>query len=291
MHKLAIIRPVMYVKVDGGISSQMHFYLVGEKLRRLSKADIQYDLDWFNYDALDMDGKYSRNFDLLKLFPNLYFPIAKNNWKLRLYRLLYTHEHDASLPQNSWESLRPPLFLSGYYAADDEFYSEMAEIFISEPIGLSETDKMNATEIESSENSVGMHVRRGDLARFLPAYGSPAPTKYFAHAVKLLQTKYGEDIRIFIFSDEPDWVTANLLPELPKGNYRLMENNKSDKGYVDLWLLSRCKHFISSSGSFGKFAAMMNPRHGDVIIYSTPESEIWQRRIERVTLLSDKDWE
>lgn len=282
-----ILPPQIILKVDGGISSQMYFYLIGEHLRRRSGIPVSYDLIWFDEVGKDIDNKQIRNFDLLRLFPDLPLPKADNSWRTRLYRLLYTHEQDWNQPQESWENLCAPAYLTGYYQAEDALYSQIPKIFKPNPTDASEEDIALAEKISGINHAVGIHVRRGDLARYLPAYGNPASTGYFNKAIRLLIDKYGESTEFFIFSDDHQWVEKELMPALPPATYHPLKGNGADKGYIDLWLLSKCRHFIASAGSFGKFAALLNPGHGDVIIYDTPEARGWKNRIEGVTLIGD----
>jgi hypothetical protein len=37
----------------------------------------------------------------------------------------------------------------------------------------------------------------------------------------------------------------------------VIDENGSDRGYVDLYLLSQCRTFISSQGGFAKFARLL----------------------------------
>ena len=40
-------------------------------------------------------------------------------------------------------------------------------------------------------------------------------------------------------------------------SYFVVENNGSDRGFVDLYLMSRCQSFVSSQGAFGKYARLL----------------------------------
>ncbi len=285
LHKAGIIKPVFILRMDGGISSQIYFYMIGKYLSEKSGYPLYFDLIWFDKVGKDMDGKQVRNFDLLKFAPDLDFKIAQNNWKTHLYRLLYTHEQNWDDHYRKWEALKPPLYLTGYYGPYNELYEDIAKVFMAQPEGLSIQDQKMASDIISRPNTVGVHIRRGDLQNYLPAYGEPAPEAYFKKAIIELKNKYGRDLYFYFFSDDHDWVRSFVEERLPPGNYVIADCNKSDKGYVDLWLLSKCKHFISSAGSFGKFGSALNPSHGDVYVYSTPQSQVWQQRLKSVHLI------
>ncbi|MDE6011008.1 MAG: alpha-1,2-fucosyltransferase, partial [Muribaculaceae bacterium] len=275
LHSSGLMHPQIYVRVDGGLASQIHFYLVGEEMRRRTGAEVEYDLSWFDENGMDLDGRFVRNFDLLRFSPGLPFNRASNRWKLSLYRLLYKHINDYDAPPEDWRALRPPLYMDGYYADPPGFYSDMRNLFSVRPAGLDAATMVLEQEILTAPDATGIHVRRGDLSKEVYSYGKPASDLYFCRAVSLMQRRHGKEAPFYIFSDEPEWVRQQLLPRLPEGNYHVIDANGSDRGYVDLWLLSRCRHFITSKGSFGRFAAMLSSRTADMIIPDDPESRRW----------------
>ena len=63
----------------------------------------------------------------------------------------------------------------------------------------------------------------------------------------------------FFFSDECEWVFENIIPILPKDiNYQVITQNGSDKGYLDLWLISQCTYIIASKGSMARCAKTLS---------------------------------
>ena len=71
-----LLKKMIIVRVDGGICSQMHFFLIGQQLKENGFL-VKYDLDWFKNNGKDLTGKFARNFDLLKAFPDLDVCVAK----------------------------------------------------------------------------------------------------------------------------------------------------------------------------------------------------------------------
>lgn len=284
LHSHGWMRKEIIIKMDGGISSQIHFFLVGETMRRQG-YEVRYDLDWYRDEGRDGTGRFPRNFDLLRLSPGLRFKIETNRWKKKLYRLLYTNLQDFNAPMESWTGLKPPAYFNGYYGVNAGFYSD---IHRQVPITIREENpkiRELASEILNEPEAVGMHVRRGDLAQYVPTYGFPVEKTYFIDAVNELRSRHGDSLKFYIFSDEPEWVRSELLDYLPEGNYVVMDSFGSDKGYIDLWLLSLCRHFIASKGSFGKFAPLFSKRRGDVILPDDHETRIWQSHLPGATAL------
>lgn len=282
LHVSGLMRPVAILKVDGGLCSQIKFYMIGEWLRKNRGFNIFYDLKWFEEEGVDIDKKFPRYFQLEHFDRKLNIPKAPDNAKTHLYRLLYKHINDWRQFPDEWQKLKMPIYLDGYYAVDERFYDNIRD-FVSPYISPDDIDGWNARMlnfISKADNAVGVHVRRGDLAKYIPAYGMPADTAYFINSINLLQSRYGTDTPFFIFSDEPEWVKTNVLPHLQKtGVYFLCNHNTPETDYLDFYLLTQCRHFITSNGSFGKFAALMSCRRGNVIINASEENEIWLESI------------
>ena len=50
-----------------------------------------------------------------------------------------------------------------------------------------------------------------------------------------------------------------LIPQLylTESNCKVVDINGSDKGYMDLFLIARCRHQITSKGTLGKYGALL----------------------------------
>ena len=85
---LGLVRSTVIVLVDGGICSQMYQYLMGYYIKTVKIKIVEYNIVWYNLDGHDANGNSVRNFDLLKAFPDLAFPVAsarKCRWYNRLF--------------------------------------------------------------------------------------------------------------------------------------------------------------------------------------------------------------
>ena len=285
LFKSHILTPRIIVKVDGGICSQMHFYLIGSLFKEKGYK-VEYDLSWYVQDGFDMTGKFCRNFDLLKLFPNLQFKRA-SLFATRLYRCMFSYVNDYfSNKELDYLSLCPPRYLAGYYKDPKNLYQTKFKHYF--PIDNNVLDKDNLAvlcNIQGIKNSVAIHVRRGDLSAYLPAYGYPASTQYFITAIEYLNKKY-DACCYFIFSDEPEWCKNNLINYLPSGfQYKIVDLNGSDKGYMDLILIANCRHQITSKGSLGKYGALLKQGNGEVIICNDDTNKIWESLIPNSVLI------
>ena len=136
-------------------------------------------------------------------------------------------------------------------------------------------------EIDKCVDSVGVHVRRGDLKEEVSSYGAPASFDYFINATAFFKKKLYRPY-FYFFSDEPEWVKMDLLPRLSvKDCAEVVDINGSDKGYMDLYLLAHCKHQITTKGTLGKFGALLadNPDKY-VVLYNDETQQYWKMLLQ-----------
>jgi len=253
---------MIIVRVDGGISSQIVFYLTGKYFADKG-FNVKYDLEWFETCGMDLQNKFVRNFDFEKAFPNIEIKKAtkeecdfyKKNFKLK---------------GTDYKNKKAPLYLGSYY--DFDYLLNIYKDFVVSNFNpvLDDVNKLWLNKIQNS-NACGVHVRRGDLSKGNAAYGSPATSEYFIKSINYIKNKQS-DSKFFFFSDEIDWIKEKILPGLNDVDYEIVDCNGSDKGYFDLYLLSRCKNFIISLGSFGKFGCVFSNNHKSITILSKTDT-------------------
>jgi len=280
---LKIVKPKILIKMDGGISSQMHQYLLG-RIYSEKGYIVKYDLSFFKYWGKDNYGQFERNFDLLKAFPYLTFKQA-NEIESMIYSSYFVdttvyldHEGEDFFLYD----IEPPKYLGGYYRSPQEMWKNMfPKYFHIDPQVLDSRNYSLYEDINKKDHAVGVHVRRGDLKDFNNAYGNPADFEYFNKAVSYFYTKI-ETPFFYFFSDEPQWVKDELVEKLPIENtqYKIVTGNGSNKGYMDLFLLAGCAHQITSKGSFGKFGALLRDSKDKIVVLNNdPVEYIWKERL------------
>lgn len=100
-------------------------------------------------------------------------------------------------------------------------------------------------------NSVSIHVRHGDYAK---SNFYILPLEYYKEAIKILENEMN-DLNYFIFSDDIDYIKENF-GFLNK--YEIVSENKEEKSYIDMQLMSLCKHNIIANSSFSFWGAYLN---------------------------------
>jgi len=257
---------LIILRMDGGICSQISFWALGNFYAE-SGFQVKFDMSWFIKNGLDMDGKFARNFDFCKLFPELKIRAAKK-FECKLGRNKYGIDGSVQSP----EKLVAPAYIYGYperWLYCIRYRSILRQNILASEKSPSVLRDNNLQNILNCEFPVAVHVRRGDLSTFNPTYGEPPDSKYFVDAIKLVKDAHPNS-KFFFFSDELDWVRDNIFPEISEDtNYSCIVGNGSDKGYLDLLLMSKCKAFVSSQGSLGKYARLL---HSDDALIIEPKS-------------------
>ncbi|WP_291594813.1 alpha-1,2-fucosyltransferase [Bacteroides sp.] len=281
MVKYNIVTPKVVVLIDGGICSQMHQYLIGKLFENKGYA-VVFDLAFYREWGSDLNYRFARNFDLLKAFPYLKMQEASDLevdvYKQKYYNLGNNTTHKTN--DFSFLEKEPPVYLGGYYYLPSTTWLPVFKSIFR--LSTSVLDKPNQalySEIGLCHSSVAVHVRRGDLAVEIPAYGRPATVEYFQSAISYINEKT-EESYFYFFSDEPEWVHDELIPCLNLSldkDCKIVDINGSDRGYMDLFLIANCTHQITSKGTLGKYGALLNDNmHKIVVLYDDEVEHYWR---------------
>lgn len=114
-------------------------------------------------------------------------------------------------------------------------------------------------------NAVSLHVRRGDYVTnqgFFEIVGV-CSLDYYRNALKLIFEKVVNPV-FFVFSDDIEWCKENLPLSNVEAHY--LDHNKNDKSYLDMYLMSLCKHNIIANSSFSMWGAMLNSNPDKIVI-------------------------
>ena len=112
-----------------------------------------------------------------------------------------------------------------------------------------------------SQNSVAVHVRRGDYLNVF--YQDVLSNHYYEKAMEYISSKV-DNPYFYIFSDDTKWVKENLRV---KYNYAIIENNSGwNVAANDMHLMSLCKHNIIANSTFSWWGAWLNQNPDKIVI-------------------------
>jgi len=132
------------------------------------------------------------------------------------------------------------------------------------PVGILDFTNLNMHRlIQSTPNSVCVHVRRGDFTN----HGSNTVldvcgAAYYHKAIRnMIQKCPGASF--FVFSNGMEWVKENIL--FPHGAH-YVEINKEDNPVKEMELMRACDHFIIANSTFSWWAQYLGKNPNKIVI-------------------------
>ena len=263
---------MIITRLSFGLGNNLFQYALGRRLALERNTEFFIDFTGENYNRRQYCLSYMSNFnmissvakkrDLVKLKLLNRFSFLNPDYKNSIIKEK-TNTFDQSIinaPKNA--------YLRGYWQS--EKYFKPIENIIRQDLKLKEPqDKkyQNLLERITRCNSVSVHVRRGDYLspKNLSLLATCAPD-YFLRAEEFISKKV-TSAELFIFSDDTDWVKKNIPFRFPVtfiSDSSLTLANKSD--YLELMLMSACKHNIIANSTFSWWGAWLNNNPQKIVI-------------------------
>jgi hypothetical protein len=266
---------MIIVKLQGGLGNQMFQYAIARSLIK-NTGKVYLDHNYLENNNTDTEEFTARSFEL-HIFKNLKAYRAKN-WKINLltsqrgeFRLLRAflaykktylrqHEHEyvvlPPFPKNT------KIYLDGYFQSENYFkHLRKTLLYEFEFPPLDQLNEEIKGNILKAQNSVSIHVRRGDyltLKKIKNVLGV-LPYTYYEKAINILSSKFPE-LELFIFSEDIEWAKVNFTGS----NTHFISHNRSTDSWKDMALMTYCKHHIIANSSFSWWGAWLAKHKGDV---------------------------
>lgn len=156
-------------------------------------------------------------------------------------------------------------YFHGYWMSKG-YFQEIEDLMRKElqfPTIVDEKNKLYEMQINQS-NSIAIHVRRGDMVQL----GRSMDANYFQGAIQLLEDKVFK-AHYFVFSDDLAWCREQSKAmglDSVANRVTFIEGNIGENAYIDLQLMSYCKHIITSWSSFSFLAGVLNENPDKLVI-------------------------
>lgn len=177
---------------------------------------------------------------------------------------IITEDLDKSFCENFVASTGDAYY-SGYWQSEEYFKAFREEIVRSFSVNESKLDdsaKRMSDEMSSSK-SVAIHVRLEDYLeeKNYRVYGGICTKEYYCNALEYINKNCNPD-RIYLFTTEVD-KALSLLPD----EYEFIPvQYDGQRDYVDLYLMTRCKHNIIANSTFSWWGAWLGINSDKVVI-------------------------
>lgn len=262
---------MIVIKLQGGLGNQMFQYAIGRSLITRTE-NVFIDLRFLNQFNLSTDNFTSRNYELgifknckTRLFTNIQKKIFfDKRTRFKILRKLYFGKL-LLVNQNENELVSIPtdfknLYLDGFFQSEKYFLS-IRNIIIKEftfPI-LDNENIIIQNKILNDENSVGIHIRRGDyLKQHVLDYHGILPITYYIKAIEILKRQF-RNLTFYFFSDDIDFVKESFNKIKEKV---IVEGNSAQDSWKDMCLMKSCRHHIVANSSFSWWGAWLSERDG-----------------------------
>ena len=258
---------MIIIEVTGGLGNQMFQYALYVKLKEMGK-DVRLDLSDYR------KGQSMRKFEL-GIFKTDYqaaTPREINKYKkpdllkrfspVPLKEKIYIENLDEGYQEIVFSF--DDMYLSGYWQCE-KYFADVRKTLLKKftfPVENSSTYEKKLSQIQMSQ-SVSIHVRRGDYLTEQNAkvYGNICTLNYYRNAVSYIREKV-KDAVFFLFTNDKDWVRENIYEE----GMVIVDCNSNDQDYLDMFLMSQCKHNIIANSSFSWWGAWLNQNIDKIVI-------------------------
>lgn len=254
--------PLVVIQLSGGMGNQMFQYALYLQLKALGrnvKIDDKTEYEGRNARPIRLsvfDAKYDTPTEtqMLCLTDSYLDVFSKIRRKLTGRKTAEYMEKNPRFDAKVLEMDRA--YLVGWWQSEQYFKDireEVRNAFTFKNIELSAEMKQYKAAMEGS-NSVCVHIRRGDYLQVDEVYGGICTEAYYEKAMEKMKEQV-PDCHFFIFTNDIPWVKEHMTGE----NITVVEGNDEDAGYIDMYLMTCCKHYILANSSFSWWGCYLNP--------------------------------
>jgi len=259
---------MIIAEMGGGLGNQMNCYSCAKALSIHNKIPLKVDITY--YDTLPR-YRPPRHYDLDK-FKTTSKPATRREITKHILKTRSRHLNKILAKSRIFErsvyrgsdfnlktffNIGEDIYLAFY--GDFRYFDPIKSNLMKEFLLKEEYKKKINPLLKkiSEENSVSIHVRRGDLIR-LGAIVLPA--EYYKKAIETINKKV-KNPKFYVFSDDIEWCKKNLKCLSVKLNFI-----QKTEVYEDFELMKNCKHNILANSALSWWAGYLNPNLKKIVI-------------------------
>lgn len=269
---------MVIAQITGGLGNQLFQYAAAKALSLHHKVPLLLEVSSFYREELP-DLEVPRNFELIH-----FEGITEEIIPAQEVNSLIDVKTNSVLPAFFVPAYKKSIYTEPYYHYDKNFFKSKKKVFLKGGWQSEKYFKPFENEIRKSlqlkegltkrvaetadafklENSVAVHIRRGDYLRkkIIHEWHGVMNKDYYTRAFDLLSSKT-EDLKIYYFTDDIDWVSKNLQPLF---GGEIVSENIAQTQYEDLYLMSHCRNNIIANSSFSWWGAWLNSYPSKIVV-------------------------
>lgn len=273
---------MIIVRLMGGLGNQLFQYAIGRNLSSLTNARLKFDFKYKNPQRPFQLNFFSVSTELATWFENdrIAFPFSRS-FSSRFVRFIqrripnkvatlldspnYVQEKTLNFDPELLIKVRPSCYLDGYWQSE-KYFSRISNELRKELLprkNLSDSVK-KFLDLISANNSVSLHVRRGDYVKSEETnqFHGVCSKEYYAQSWQYIAERI-DNPSFYIFSDDMEWAKTEL--SIPFQTVYVSDSKLFSDG-DELWMMSRCKHHIIANSSFSWWGAWLSYQEGSITI-------------------------
>lgn len=257
------------VKIMGGLGNQMFQYAFARELQHIGKT-VKVDISYYDHIPETDTQRVSAH---TRLAGNLSVAsgeeveqyVQKDTmaaWKLikkidrarRFVPIFY--EDDRFYNSIVWK--RDMGYYIGYWQ-NEQYFSEVADLvrrdYIQACARLDEKSRRILDKISACQCAISVHVRGGDYYNAVnkDIFGGICNEAYYSEAIRICRERF-ESCHFFVFTNDRQ-LAYKILPS--NEVYEMIDHGDPE-GYMDIFLMSKCRHHIIANSSFSWWGAYLN---------------------------------
>lgn len=255
------------IKIMGGLGNQMFQYAFGLSMNTKYKFNVTYDMSFYKNKLIHDGILINRVFNLsyfVEASPREIFqkkdflPLLKIRKKIDLVRKKHFIEKKFL---NAYDNLSKYSYFEGYFQ-NPTYFSDIQSVIKNEFLFSKDLSKKNMETLKLIEvsNSCSVHIRRGDYLK-LSQYDNICTFDYYNKAFTIIE-KSNDSILYVFFSNDIAWCKNNFADK----NAIFVDWNTTSNSYIDMYLMSKCKHNIIANSSFSWWGAYLNDNPKKIVI-------------------------
>ncbi len=262
--------PKLVARIKGGLGNQLFCYAAARSLAIRNNAELVID----NITGFVRDSEYRRGYRLdgfainarLANRQEMFFPFERirrglvkaRNRRLPFYQRSYIEQEFPDFDDRllQFRLCSRVTTIDGLWQSQ-LYFTDIEEILRADLQIIPPEDEHNkyAAQLIKGNNVVGIHIR------YFSYFGNLAnvPLEYYRNALFEIKKRINNPYFV-IFSDYPQ--AAKEVLDLPEKQTLLVDWNTGVRGELsDLWLMTKCQHFVISNSTFSWWGAWLGARN------------------------------
>ncbi len=282
------------VQLSGGIGNQMFQFAFVKAIESRQSDVVLFDKDtWFYKESLRFnkktgltdDGRCKREFELgIFKLPESLFAKEENICQLRKksilpkairkifgigrYKFLVKERKEFCFDEELL-NIKTDAYYEGFFQ-NELYFNNIRDVLLDifqfpnlDPSDVENIELLNS--IENSDNSVFIHVRREDYVNL----NMTLSLDYYKKAVEKIYSLVKKPHFYVFCAEDPSYIRDNFKF---LNNYELVgiKNNKRNNYWVNMLMMSKCKHAIIANSSYSWWGAWLIKNKNKFVLAPSP---------------------